>query len=137
MLGYKGIKEFLIQKAEELESKKQFKKAWEVEEINLSDIKEVVEEKKTFERDGEQVEITIPYFVMKNGEKIETRNSIIKELGLLLKNGVDVISFKVIKAGTGINTTYKVIPTKTGVIEELKPMIEEPKTEEIEIEKII
>jgi len=136
MLGNADIKSFLIKKAEELEAKKRIPKVWEVGEINLEDIKEIVEETRTFERDGEQVEVSIPYFVMKNGEKYEARNSIVKELGLMLKNGVNVISFKVIKAGTGINTTYKVIPIKTGIIEEVKPMVEEPK-EDIDIEKII
>jgi len=135
MLGNADIKSFLIKKAEELESRKQFKKIWEVEEINLNDVKEITEETRTFERDGEQVEVTIPYFIMKNGEKLEARNSIVKELGLLLKSGINVISFKVIKAGTGINTTYKVIPIKTEVIEEVKPMLAEK--ENIEIEKII
>ena len=83
-----------------------------VETKNISDLNKVSIDldltEKTFNQ-GQADEFSIKVATIE-GEDYRVPNSVIKQLNILLDDTPKMTHFKVKKSGTGLNTTYQVLP---------------------------
>ncbi len=99
----------LLEYLEKIEENQDFINIVDMKEIKLSEV-DKVEEKEFSTDEGKSYKRVILH--LKDGKQVISPISVMKQLKVLIENTKGLQAFKVVKSGSGLQTTYSIIPTE-------------------------